>query len=323
MVNFVDVANGDIFKGSIRLANILDITPEYAKENQKDEKKLLYFIEILNAIGRHYERLSNFPGLRLDGRIYDSLVKLLNDVNYYGLTITAHYNGTNQIVSLELYYANDLNPLMCLDMAIHLILDKAGVGLFDFERMEEFIRRDATPELLKAKIVNILITGELFVVSYSLYEYKVFSKGIADLMSFVFEFCKIPDNEFNANVLVNKSINDALLAVRAYIINTLKIRLKNNADFYFVEEMEKTYKSCEHIINNALYSVDDDKFIESIVSVLNKVYEENFDKVSDIKFTVEDAKVSLGLLTKNYLIREKIREVYLGIKPNNLYDTFE
>lgn len=142
-------------------------------------------------------------------------------------------------------------------------------------------------------------------------------------MSFVFEFCKIPDNEFNANVLVNKSINDALLAVRAYIINNLKIRLENNADFYFVEEMEKTYRSCEHIINNALYSVEDDKFIESIVSVLNKVYEENFDKVSDIKFTIEDAKVSLGLLTKNYLIREKIREVYLGIKSNNLYDNFE
>lgn len=323
MVNFVDVANGDIFKGSITLANILDITPEYAKENQKDEKKLLYFIEILNAIGRRYEKLSDFPGLRQNCEIYDSLVKLLNDVNYYGLNITAHYNGTNQIVSLKLDYSNDLNPLMCLDMAIHLILDKAGFGIFDFKRMEEFIRRDATPELLKAKIVNMLITGELFVASYSLYEYKVFSKCIADLMSFVSEFCKIPDNEFSTNNLVNKSINDALLVIRAYIINTLKIRLENNADFYFVEEMEKTYRSCEHIINNALYSVEDDKFIESIVSVLNKVYEENFDKVSDIKFTVEDAKVSLGLLTKNYLIREKIREVYLGIKPNNLYDNFE
>lgn len=322
MVNFIDVANGDIFKGSIKLANILDITPEYAKENQNDEKKLLYFIEILNAIGRRYEKLSDFPGLRQNGDIYDSLVKLLNDVNYYGLAITAHYNGTNQIVSLELYYANDLNPLMCLDMAIHLILDKAGFGIFDFKRMEEFIRRDATPELIKAKIVNMLITGELFVASYSLYEYKVFSKGIADLMNFVFEFCKIHDNEFNANVLVNKSINDALLAVRAYIINILKIRLENNADFYFVEEMEKTYRSCEHIINNALYSVDDDKFIESIVSVLNRVYEENFIKITDIKFTVEDAKVSLGLLIKNYLIREKIREVYLGIKPNNLYGNF-
>lgn len=42
MVNFVDVANGDIFKGSIKLTNILDITPEYAKENQKDEKN--YYI---------------------------------------------------------------------------------------------------------------------------------------------------------------------------------------------------------------------------------------------------------------------------------------
>lgn len=322
MVDFADVANGDIFKGSIKLANILDITPEYAKENQKDEKKLLYFIEILNAIGRRYEKLSDFPGLRQNCEIYDSLVKLLNDVNYYGLNITAHYNGTNQIVSLKLDYSNDLNPLMCLDMAIHLILDKAGFSLFDFKRMEEFIRRDATPELLKAKIVNMLITGELFVASYSIYEYKVFSKGIADLMDFVFEFCKIHDNEFNTNVLVHKSITDALLAVRVYIINILKIRLENNADFYFVEEMEKTYRSCEHIINNALYSVDDDKFIESIVLVLNKVYEENFDKVSDIKFTVEDAKVSLGLLTKNYLIREKIREVYLGIKPNNLYGNF-
>ena len=63
MVNFVDVANGDIFKGSIKLANILDITPEYAKENQEDENKLLYFIEILNAIGRRYEKLSDFQDL--------------------------------------------------------------------------------------------------------------------------------------------------------------------------------------------------------------------------------------------------------------------
>lgn len=54
MVDFADVATGDIFKGSIKLANILDITPEYAKENQEDENKLLYFIEILNAIGRRY-----------------------------------------------------------------------------------------------------------------------------------------------------------------------------------------------------------------------------------------------------------------------------
>lgn len=321
MINFADVANGDIFKGSIKLANILDITPEYAKENQEDEKKLLYFIEILNAIGRYYERLADFPGLRLDGRIYDSLVKLLND-DYYALKITAHYNGANQIVSLELEYDNDLNPLMCLDMAIYLILDRAGVGLFDFEHMEEFIRREATPELLKVKIVNMLITGDLFVVSHYLFKYKVLSKGIADLISFAFEFCKIPKDESNDIYLMNKSITDVLLTLRKYIIDILKIRLENNADFYFVEEMEKTYRSCEHIINNALYSVDDDKFIESIVSVLNKVYEENFDKVSDIKFTVEDAKVSLGLLTKNYLIREKIREVYLGIKPNNLYDNF-
>lgn len=42
-----------------------------------------------------------------------------------------------------------------------------------------------------------------------------------------------------------------------------------------------------------------------------------------LDITPEYAKVPLGLLTKNYLIREKIREVYLGIKPNNLYDNFE
>lgn len=317
MVNFTDVANGDIFKGSIKLANIMDITPEYAKENQDDEKKLLYFIEILNAIGRRYEKLSDFPCLRTNNGAYDSLVKLLNNANYYGLKITAHYNGANQILSLELDYDNDLNPLMCLDMAIHLILDRAGVGLFDFKRMEEFIRRDATLELIKAKIVNMLITGDLFILSYSLYEYKVFSNGIADLIDFAFKFCKIPKAESNDIYLKNKSINDVLLTLRKYIIDTLKIRLENNADFYFVEEMEKTYRSCEHIINNSLYSVDDDKFIESIVLVLNKVYEENFDKLSDIKFTIADAKVPLGLLTKNHLIREKIREVYLGIKPNN------
>ena len=50
----------------------------------------------------------------------------------------------------------------------------------------------------------------------------------------------------------------------------------------------------------------------------------NFSDVANIlDITPEYAKVPLGLLTKNYLIREKIREVYLGIKPNNLYDNFE
>ena len=41
-----------------------------------------------------------------------------------------------------------------------------------------------------------------------------------------------------------------------------------------------------------------------------------------LDITPEYAKVPLGLLTKNYLIREKIREVYLGIKPNKLYGNF-
>lgn len=41
-----------------------------------------------------------------------------------------------------------------------------------------------------------------------------------------------------------------------------------------------------------------------------------------LDITPECAKVPLGLLTKNYLIRKKIREVYLGIKPNKLYGNF-
>lgn len=49
----------------------------------------------------------------------------------------------------------------------------------------------------------------------------------------------------------------------------------------------------------------------------------NFSNVANIlDITPEYAKVPLGLLTKNYLIREKIREVYLGIKPNKLYGNF-
>ena len=49
----------------------------------------------------------------------------------------------------------------------------------------------------------------------------------------------------------------------------------------------------------------------------------NFSDVANIlDITPEYAKVSLGLLIKNYLIREKIREVYLGIKPNKLYGNF-
>lgn len=56
MVDYADVASSNIFKGSIKLANILDITPEYAKENQDDKEKILYFEEVLNAIGRHSEK---------------------------------------------------------------------------------------------------------------------------------------------------------------------------------------------------------------------------------------------------------------------------
>ena len=311
MVDFADVANGDIFKGSIKLANILDITPEYAKENQKDEKKLLYFIEILNAIGRHYEKLSDFPGLRQNCEIYDSLVKLLNDVNYYGLNITAHYNGTNQIVSLKLDYSNDLNPLMCLDMAIHLILIEAGVGLFNFNSIKEYIQEDADKSLIDNHIIDMLITGELFKIIKSGDDYKKYSLDIISLINFTFDFTKI-SNEFND--LQKQNIYDILLTLRGLITKVLKVRIENEAGLYFIKELNDVVFTANTIIRKLVLG-NEDKFIEnSIIPVLNKLYK-NYDKIN-LKFTNEDIKYH-NIAYKNVKIKEEISRVYLGV--NNYF----
>lgn len=312
MVNFVDVANGDIFKGSIKLANILDITPEYAKENQEDEKKLLYFIEILNAIGRRYEKLADFPGLRQNCEIYDSLVKLLNDVNYYGLNITAHYNGTNQIVSLKLDYSNDLNPLMCLDMAIHLILIEAGVGLFNFKSIIDYIQEDANKSLIDNHIIDMLITGELFKIIKSASDYKKYSLDIISLINFTFDFTKI-SSEFND--LQKQNVYDILLTLRRLIIKVLKVRIENKVGLYFIKELNDVVFTTNTIIRKLVLENEGDKFIEnSIIPVLNKLYK-NYDKIN-LKFTNEDVKYR-NIACKNVKIKEEISRVYLGV--NNYF----
>lgn len=84
MVDYVDVASCNIFKGSIKLANILDITPEYAKENQDDKEKILYFEEVLNAIGRHSEKINDYVYMVPSTLRFPPLAYLLNSNNYYG-----------------------------------------------------------------------------------------------------------------------------------------------------------------------------------------------------------------------------------------------
>lgn len=315
MVNFVDVANGDIFKGSIKLANILDITPDYAKENQDDKEKILYFEEILNAIGRHSEKVNDYPYIAPSVMRFPPLSYLLSCNKYYGLKITAHYAGPNKLVlnSLNFEFDNDINPLMCIDMAIHAILERAGVGIFDFYEVNQYILDDASPKLVHSGVVNELIAGHLIGSYQTLYDYNKSISLLAELIDFTFKFCKIKKHEATEVSMVNKSIKDLLLELRGYIINILKIRMENHANYQFMLELENSFKSCKTVINNASYYETDGVFIKSLVSVLNRVYEENFIK-NDIKFTIEDAKNKSNLIIKNNMIKDRITALYLGVK---------
>lgn len=171
MLNYKEIKIGNIFKRGIKISNILDIDHEYAEKNQNDNKKLLYFKEILNSIGAHYEEIIPYI-INSGDNNYSTLIKLLDDSKYYGLKINAKFNTPNEINSLKLEYDNDLNPLMCLDMAIHLILIEAGVGLFNFKSIIDYIQEDANKSLIDNHIIDMLITGELFKIIKSASDYK-------------------------------------------------------------------------------------------------------------------------------------------------------
>lgn len=314
MIDYNDVASGNIFKGDIKLANILDITPEYAKENQDDKEKILYFEEVLNAIGRHSEKVNDYVYMVPATMRFPSLAYLLNSNNYYGLTITAHFSGPNKLIqnSLSFEFDNDINPLMCIDMVIHNILDRAGVSIFDFYDVNKYIIGDASAKLAHSGIINELIAGHLIGSYQTLYDYRESIDLLAELIDFTFKFCKIRKNEASKLSMVNKSIRDLLLVLREYIVNVLKIRMENNADYQFILELENSFKACETIINNASYYDTDSMLTKSLVLVLNSTYRENFK--TDIKFTIEDAKNKGNLIIKNNMIRDRIKELCLGIK---------
>lgn len=311
MLNYKEIKIGNIFKRGIKILNILDIDQDYAKNNQKDNKKLLYFKEILNGIGAHYEEI--IPYIISSGNNnYSTLMKLLDDSNYYGLKINAKFNTPNEINSLKLEFDNDLNPLMCLDMAIHLILIEAGVGLFNFNSIKEYIQEDADKSLIDNHIIDMLITGELFKIIKSGDDYKKYSLDIISLINFTFDFTKI-SNEFND--LQKQNVYDILLTLRRLIIKVLKVRIENKVGLYFIKELNDVVFTTNTIIRKLVLENEGDKFIEnSIIPVLNKLYK-NYDKIN-LKFTNEDVKYR-NIACKNVKIKEEISRVYLGV--NNYF----
>lgn len=311
MLNYKEIKIGNIFKRGIKISNILDIDQEYAKKNQNDNKKLLYFKEILNSIGAHYEEIIPYI-INSGDNNYSTLIKLLDDSKYYGLKINAYFNNPNEINSLKLEYDNDLNPLMCLDMAIHLILIEAGVGLFNFKSIIDYIQEDANKSLIDNNVIDMLITGELFKIIKSGDDYKRYASDINKLIDFTFDFAKI-SNEFD-NDLQNQTMYDILLTLRGFITKVLKVRIENNIGPYFIKELNDIVFTCDTIMRRLLLN-NDEKFIKnSIIPVLNKLYE-NYDKI-DIKFTNEDVKYHT-IADKNYKIKGEICKVYLGV--NNYF----
>ena len=238
-------------------------------------------------------------------------MKLLDDSNYYGLKINAKFNTPNEINSLKLEFDNDLNPLMCLDMAIHLILIEAGVGLFNFNSIIDYIQEDADKSLIDNHIIDMLITGELFKIIKSGDDYKKYSLDIISLINFTFDFTKI-SNEFND--LQKQNIYDILLTLRGLITKVLKVRIENEAGLYFIKELNDVVFTANTIIRKLVLG-NEDKFIEnSIIPVLNKLYK-NYDKIN-LKFTNEDIKYH-NIAYKNVKIKEEISRVYLGV--NNYF----
>lgn len=311
MLNYKEIKIGNIFKRGIKISNILDIDQEYAKKNQNDNKKLLYFKEILNSIGAHYEEIIPYI-INSGDNNYSTLIKLLDDSKYYGLKINAKFNTPNEINSLKLEYDNDLNPLMCLDMAIHLILIEAGVGLFNFKSIIDYIQEDANKSLIDNHIIDMLITGELFKIIKSASDYKKYSLDIISLINFTFDFTKI-SSEFND--LQKQNVYDILLTLRRLIIKVLKVRIENKVGLYFIKELNDVVFTTNNIIRKLVLENEGDKFIEnSIIPVLNKLYK-NYDKIN-LKFTNEDVKYR-NIACKNVKIKEEISRVYLGV--NNYF----
>lgn len=311
MLNYKEIKIGNIFKRGIKISNILDIDQEYAKKNQNDNKKLLYFKEILNNIGAHYEEIIPYI-INSGDNNYSTLIKLLDDSKYYGLKINAKFNTPNEINSLKLEYDNDLNPLMCLDMAIHLILIEAGVGLFNFKSIIDYIQEDANKSLIDNHIIDMLITGELFKIIKSASDYKKYSLDIISLINFTFDFTKI-SSEFND--LQKQNVYDILLTLRRLIIKVLKVRIENKVGLYFIKELNDVVFTTNTIIRKLVLENEGDKFIEnSIIPVLNKLYK-NYDKIN-LKFTNEDVKYR-NIACKNVKIKEEISRVYLGV--NNYF----
>lgn len=311
MLNYKEIKIGNIFKRGIKISNILDIDQEYAKKNQNDNKKLLYFKEILNSIGAHYEEIIPYI-INSGDNNYSTLIKLLDDSKYYGLKINAKFNTPNEINSLKLEYDNDLNPLMCLDMAIHLILIEAGVGLFNFKSIIDYIQEDANKSLIDNHIIDMLITGELFKIIKSASDYKKYSLDIISLINFTFDFTKI-SSEFND--LQKQNVYDILLTLRRLIIKVLKVRIENKVGLYFIKELNDVVFTTNTIIRKLVLENEGDKFIENnIIPVLNKLYK-NYDKIN-LKFTNEDVKYR-NIACKNVKIKEEISRVYLGV--NNYF----
>lgn len=311
MLNYKEIKIGNIFKRGIKISNILDIDQEYAKKNQNDNKKLLYFKEILNSIGAHYEEIIPYI-INSGDNNYSTLIKLLDDSKYYGLKINAKFNTPNEINYLKLEYDNDLNPLMCLDMAIHLILIEAGVGLFNFKSIIDYIQEDANKSLIDNHIIDMLITGELFKIIKSASDYKKYSLDIISLINFTFDFTKI-SSEFND--LQKQNVYDILLTLRRLIIKVLKVRIENKVGLYFIKELNDVVFTTNTIIRKLVLENEGDKFIEnSIIPVLNKLYK-NYDKIN-LKFTNEDVKYR-NIACKNVKIKEEISRVYLGV--NNYF----
>ena len=201
---------------------------------------------------------------------------------------------------------------MCLDMAIHLILIEAGVGLFNFKSIIDYIQEDANKSLIDNHIIDMLITGELFKIIKSGDDYKKYSLDIISLINFTFDFTKI-SNEFND--LQKQNIYDILLTLRRLIIKVLKVRIENKVGLYFIKELNDVVFTTNTIIRKLVLENEGDKFIEnSIIPVLNKLYK-NYDKIN-LKFTNEDVKYR-NIACKNVKIKEEISRVYLGV--NNYF----
>lgn len=307
MLNYKEIKIGNIFKRGIKLANILDIDQEYAKKNRNDNKKISYFKDILNIIGAHYEEIIPYV-VNSGNNNYSTLFNLLDSSKYYGLEINAHFISPNEIDSLKLEYDNDINPLMCLDMAIHVILDRARVGLFNFSYIATYIQEYANKSLIDNRVIDMLITGELFKIIKSGDDYKRYASDINRLIDFTFDFTKI-SNEFD-NILQTQTMCDILLTLRGFINKVLKVRIENNIGPYFTKELNDIVFTSDNMIRRLVLN-NDEKFIKnSIIPVLNKLYEK-YDKI-DLKFTNEDVNYH-NIVRKNSKIKLEISKVYLGV----------